>query len=154
MSVKSEEIFGNNYNDYRDERDLLISQTMSGGGVLVAISSEFNSELISSSKFKEFDDDWVTTEIAGETHIFAFVYFPPDQACKSTYETFFQSAEELMSGFPSEYKVHVYGDFNQRNADFIPDSENDNILLPVVGDNETLQLIFGNIALLDLMLTK
>ena len=126
-SVKSEEIFGSNYNVFRDDRDLHISQKMSGGGVLVAVSSEFNSEFIPSLKFKEFDHVWVKTEIAGKIHIFASVYFPPDQACKSTYETFFESAEELMSGFPPEYKVHVYGDFNQRNADFIPDSENDSI---------------------------
>ena len=149
-SVKSEEIFGSNYNVFRDDRDLNISQRMSVGGVLVAVSSQFNSELIPSLKFKELDHVWVKTEIAGETHIFASVYFPPDQACKSTYETFFQSAEELMSGFPPEYKVHVYGDFNQRNADFIRGSENDSILLPVVGDNETLQLIFENIAFLGL----
>ena len=36
------------------------------------------------------------------------------------------------------------------NAMPIPDSENDSILLPVVGDNETLQLIFENIAFLGL----
>ena len=149
-SVKSEEIFGSNYNVYRDDRDLLLSHRMSGGGVLVAVSFKFNSELLLLSKFKEFDHVWVKTEIDGETHIFASVYFPPDQACKPTYETFFQAAEDIMSSFPPEYKVHIYGDFNQRNADFLPDSDNDSILLPVVGDNETLQLIFENIASLGL----
>ena len=54
-NVKSEEIFGSNYNVFRDNRDLNISQRMSGGGVFVAVSSEFNSELIPSLKFKEFD---------------------------------------------------------------------------------------------------
>lgn len=46
--------------------------------------------------------------------------------------------------------MHIYGDFNQRNADFIPDFENESILLPVVGDNETLQFIFDKTASLGL----
>ena len=149
-SIKSEEIFGSDYNVFRDDRDLLLTQRMSGGGVLIAVSSNFNSELLASPKFKEFEHVWVKTHIAGEVHIFATVYFPPDQACKLTYEIFFQTAEVIITQFPPEYKVHVYGDFNQRNADFIPDSENESILLPVVGDNETLQFIFEKIAFLGL----
>lgn len=149
-SVRSEEVFGNNYNVYRDDRDLTLAQRMSGGGVLIAISSKYNSELIASTKFSEFEHVWVKTHIAGETHIFVSVYFPPDQACKLVYEKFFQNAEEIISQFPPEFKVHVYGDFNQRDADFICDSENECILLPVVGENETLQFIFDKAACLGL----
>lgn len=149
-SVKSEEVFGSNYNVFRNDRDLHLTQRCSGGGVLIAISVILNSELIVSPKFKEFEHVWVKTHIAGETHIFASVYFPPDQACKSTYEIFFQTAEEIMCNFPPDFKIHMYGDFNQRNVDFIPDSDNNSILLPVIGENETLQLIFEKTASLGL----
>lgn len=55
-SVSSEEVFGNHYNVYRDDRNYQWSEKMSGGGVLVAISTEFNSEIISTTKFKEFEN--------------------------------------------------------------------------------------------------
>lgn len=57
-SVRSEEVFGNNYNVYRDDRNYQWSGKKSGGGVLVAISTEFNSEIITTTKFKEFENVW------------------------------------------------------------------------------------------------
>lgn len=141
-SVRSEEIFGNSFNVYRDDRDFLESGKKSGGGVLVAISTKFNSELLHSTKNNAFEHVWVKTYIAGETHVFASVYFPPDRTNKSSYENFFEMAEKILSELPPEVKVHIYGDFNQRNADFIHDSENDQILLPIVGENEK----FGKIS--------
>lgn len=78
-SIKNEEIFGSNYNVFRNDRDLVLTQKKSGGRFLVAISSKFNSELIASPKFKDFEHVWVKTEIIGETNIFASVYFPPDR---------------------------------------------------------------------------
>ena len=77
---------------------------------------------------------WVKSHIAGEIHVFASVYFPPDQAHKTTYETFFQITDQILSQLPPEAKIHIYGDFNQRHADFMKDSENECILLPVVGE--------------------
>ena len=149
-SVRSEEIFGSNFNVFRDDRSFLMSQKKSGGGALIAILANFNSEIITTNKFKEFEHVWVKTHIAGEIHIFASVYFPPYHACKHNYESFFECAEQILSEHPPEVKVHIYGDFNQRHADFILDSENECILLPVVGDNETLQLIFDKSASLGL----
>lgn len=149
-SIKSEEVFGCDYNVFRDDRDFLMSQRKSGGGVLIAVSSKFNSEIICSSKFKEFEHVWVKVNIENEKHVFASVYFPPDHANKHAYDSFFKNAEDIISGLPPEVKVHIYGDFNQRNADFIPDFENEGIMLPVVGENETLQLIFDKIAILGL----
>lgn len=120
----------------------MLTQRMSGDGVLVAICRKFNSELVVSTKYEEFEHVWVKTQIAGETHVFASVYFPPDQACKSSNELFFQTGEEIILRFTPEIRMHIYGDFKKRDADFICDSENESILLPVVGENETLQLIF------------
>jgi hypothetical protein len=149
-SVRNEEIFGSAFNVFRDDRNFYESQKKSGGGVLIALSVNFNSEVIPTSKFKEFEHVWVKSHIAGETHVFASVYFPPDHAQKNIYEKFFQCAEQILSQLPPEVKVHIYGDFNQRKADFILDSENECILLPVVGENETLQFIFDNTASLGL----
>ncbi|XP_055639256.1 uncharacterized protein LOC129777174 [Toxorhynchites rutilus septentrionalis] len=145
-SVRSEEVFGNRFNVFRDDRNLHKSHKKSGGGVLIAINSLINSEHIPTTEFDEFEQVWVIALIAGEIHIFASVYFLPDRAQLSCYEKFFEVAENILSSFAPESKIHINGDFNQRNADFITDSENEFILLPVVGDNKTLQFIFDKIA--------
>ena len=149
-SVRSEEVFGSDFNVFRDDRNLQESQKKSGGGVLIALKANFNSELITTAKCIEFEHVWVKSHIAGEILVFAAVYFPPHNARKASYEKFFQIGENILSELPAEIKIHIYGDFNQRNADFIQDSENEQILLPVVGENETLQFIFDKIASLGL----
>lgn len=143
--IRSEEVFGNNFNVFRDDRNSQLSQKKSGGGVLVAISSKFNSDIIPTLKHKDFEHVWTKSIINGETHVFASVYFPPNTH-KNTYDSFFKIANEIISQLDPEVKVHIYGDFNQREADFISDIENESILLPVVGDNSTLQSIFDEIA--------
>lgn len=90
------------------------------------------------SKFKEFEHVWAKVEIADETHIFVSVYFPPNNALKDIYDKFFGVVEEIMSSLPPKVKLHVFGDFNQGNVDLIPDMDNEYILLPVFGENETL----------------
>ena len=149
-SVHSEEVFGNRYNVFRNDRNYQLSETRSGGGVLIAISTEFNAEIIPTTEFKEFEHVWVQAIIAGETHVFVSVYIPPDKARKETYEKKFQSAEDVLSSLAPEVKVHVYGDFNQRNVNFILDIDNESILMPIVGENETLQFIFDKTTTLGL----
>lgn len=149
-SVRSEEVFGNCYNVFRDDRNLQTSEKKSGGGVLIAVSTEMNSELITTKKHKEFEHVWAKVFIGCETHVFSSVYFAPNNARKESYDKFLQIADDIMSKFPPECKFHIYGDFNQRNVDFIPDDENEAILLPVIGENETLQYMFDKIASLGL----
>ena len=145
-SVKSEEVFGQRFTVFRDDRDLYLSDKKSGGGVLVAIDANFDAELITSEKFKEFEHVWVKALIAGETHIFASVYFPPLHADKKSFEKFFGDVEKILDNFKPETKIHLYGDFNQRTADFIVDEDNESILLPVIGENQTLQYFFDEIS--------
>ena len=51
--VRNEEAFGSKYNVYRDDRNYQRSEKKSGGGVLVAVSTKLNSEIIVTTKFKE-----------------------------------------------------------------------------------------------------
>ena len=131
--MKSEKVFGARYNVFRDDRKLILAQKKSGGGVLVAVKSDYDSELIVADKFNEFEQVWVKSFIAGETHIFVSVYFPPEHSNRACYDTFFSCFEKVASNFKPEFKIHLYGDFNQRNAVFIPDNENESILLPICG---------------------
>lgn len=85
-------------------------------------------------------------QVKDETHVFVSVYFPPYNARKEIYDKFFTNAEEILSCLPPEVKVHIYGDFNQRNVDFIADIDNESILLPIIGENETPNFIFDKIA--------
>ena len=149
-SVKNEEVFGNLFNVYRHDRNLSFSNKKSGGGVLVAINSDYASEEIETSKHIEFENIWTKATILGEVHIFSSVYFPPEHANRHSYELFFETVENIMSNMNPEVKLHIYGDFNQRNADFIIDTDNEAILLPIVGENETLQFIFDKTSQLGL----
>jgi hypothetical protein len=146
-NVRSEEIFGNNFNVFRHDRNLQLSNKKSGGGALIAIDADFTSEEIKTEKHKEFEHVWVKVILAGEIHIFSSVYFPPEHAHKQTFELFFKIVEEITSNIEPEVKLHIYGDFNQRNADFITDIENESLLLPVVGEDEALQFLFDKISL-------
>lgn len=51
-SVRSEDFFGSNFNVFRDDRNFQASQKKSGGGVLVALPANYNSEIISAIKFE------------------------------------------------------------------------------------------------------
>ena len=74
-SVKNEEVFGSNYNVYRDDRDFQRSEKISGGGVLIAVSSELNSEHIMTTKFDEFEQVWRKVQVVHETHFEMSVSF-------------------------------------------------------------------------------
>lgn len=145
-SIQSEEIFGARFNVYRDDRDPILSNKKSGGGVVAAISCEYDSEQISVSKHKEFEQVWTKVHIGNEIHIFGCIYFPPEHSNKDNFQKFFASIVNVFRGFKPEYKVHLYGDFNQRNIEFVLDEENEFILLPVCGENETLQYLFDKMA--------
>ena len=148
--VRSEEVFGCRYNVYRNDRNYQLSEMKSGGGVLIAVSVDFNSALIDTIQFKEFEHVWVKAELAGETHVFVSVYFPPNNARNEIFEKFLHVVENIASKLLPEVKLHIYGDFNQRNIDFIPDIDNHSILLPIIGENETLQLLFDKTSSLGL----
>lgn len=142
VSINNEEVFGDRFNVYRDDRDKSLSNKKSGGGVLIAVCTNYESEQITSNKCKEFDHVWVKSTFGNQIHIFAAVYFPPESARKESYEKFFSIASNIISKFEPETNVHIYGDFNQRAANFIVDDENESLLIPIVGDNETLHSLF------------
>ena len=149
-NIRSEEVFNNNFNVFRSDRDLLATDKKSGGGVLVAISVQHDAELISTPKHAEFDDVWVKVLLNDESHLFVSVYFPPHCAKKSSYENFLNTAEQVINNLEPDTKVHIYGDFNQNSADFMVHEDNESLLLPIVGDNEALQLIFDKTSQLGL----
>uniref|UniRef100_A0A8D8FQ40 (northern house mosquito) hypothetical protein n=1 Tax=Culex pipiens TaxID=7175 RepID=A0A8D8FQ40_CULPI len=105
-----------------------------------------NPKEIVTEKHFQFEQVWAKATIAGQVHIFASVYFPPDHANKQSYELFFKTVEIITSKMEPEVKLHIYGDFNQSKVEFISDQENEAILLPVIGENETLHFLFDNIA--------
>lgn len=149
-SVKNEEVFGNRFTVFRDDRDPHLSNKKSGGGVLVALDSCIDAEVIESEKFNDFEHVWVKASIAGETHVFASVYFPPLHSNKQNFEKFFNNVKTILANIEPSTKIHLYGDFNQRTMDFIVDDENELILLPVIGENATLQYFFDEMAQLGL----
>lgn len=148
--IKSEEVFNSSFNVFRSDRDLSLSDKKSGGGVLVAVGVQHDSEQIITQKHAEFEDVWVKVLLKGEIHIFVSVYFPPHFAKKQSYEKFLRTVELVNDESHTNSKIHIYGDFNQNDADFIVNDDNESLLLPVVGENETLQFIFDGFSQLGL----
>lgn len=70
----------------RYDRNLLHCKKKSGGGVLIAINTDFTSEEIVTFRHKEFENIWAKALINGEMHILSSVYFSPQHANKHSSE--------------------------------------------------------------------
>ena len=70
-SIRSEEIFGNNFNVFRNDSNLSLSNKKSGGGVLRFIHSDFTSEQIETNTHKEFEHVWFKVIFARKCTSFA-----------------------------------------------------------------------------------
>ncbi|XP_055532652.1 uncharacterized protein LOC129722871 [Wyeomyia smithii] len=148
-TVNNKNMFENNFRVFRNDHNLQTSSKTSGGGVLIAIITKFKSEEMKTAKHKDFEHVCAEAHIAGETHIFASVYFRDGR--KEYFEFFYEKViKTIMSSMKPEEKLHIYGDFNQRTADFIPDIDNESLLLPVAGAGTALPYLFDTTSRLGL----
>lgn len=140
--IDSAKLFQNQYTVFRCDRDRLVLQH--GGGVLVAVKRTYQCErLVVDYTDREFQQVWTKVHLSdGQIHVFAAVYFSV-KSKKEQYERFFQCAEQIMGGLPSEVKVHIYGDFNQKSIMFRKNPTNRCLLMPDLSvTNSTATFIY------------
>lgn len=127
--IISNKLFRNRFSVYRCDRDMSIKQK--GGGVLIAVNNKFRSVQLASNRTDiGYEQVWTKVTLGnGQMHVFAVVYFWPGSK-REQYERFFRCVQLIMNDLSADGKVHIYGDFNQKNAMFKQSSTNECLLIP------------------------
>lgn len=109
-SVFDNEMFDSRYVVFRKDRDLVNSSKKAGGGVLVAVKSEFVCDLLHfSSGQVNVDEVWIKINFTFTEIYVCAVYIPPNIS-NHIYDIFFENLENKIIGLSNN--VLIIGDFN------------------------------------------
>lgn len=132
--VTDRELFDDRYNVYRCDRDTdRRGSKKTGGGVLIAIKTKFNSYKICQNNGNSIEDLWVILDhIDGKESkkicICAVYVSPPLK--RDDYELFLQSAGTLMLDSSDSYDCLIMGDFNLSCVDWSSGVDDSSVLVP------------------------
>lgn len=104
------------FNFYRNDRSPLTSVKKSGGGVLVAVHSDFPSVELTSS-VDNVEHLSVGVDLSGSKLLLGAVYIPPSCA-SDVYSSYRDAVEEVCSSIDHNTVVVIAGDFNQPSIDW------------------------------------
>lgn len=108
-SIPSSELFCPSYSVYRRDRDSSTSLKQRGGGVLIAVRSDYPSSLIKlPSNFCE--EIYVSLLIENKEYVFGGVYLPPDSGL-DVYHHHVSSVDYLLTRCPNS-AFCIAGDYN------------------------------------------
>jgi len=117
MNIADSELGLSQFNIFRKDRSPVSSVKLSGGGVLIAVSSRFTSFLISTS-VEDIECIFVAlSDGQGDVTIIGAVYVPPQQP-STTYRRFCDAVEEAYLQVPKCKSICLLGDFNQPYVDW------------------------------------
>ena len=109
--INSQELFiNNNYIVYRNDRNLELSSKRSGGGVLCAVKTEFES-------FRRYDLNstiealWIQCKVEKDIFLVCTVYFPPKSKFID-FEYFSKYLDNIINTLDLNTHVIIVGDFN------------------------------------------
>lgn len=109
--IESSELGLQNYNIFRMDRSPLTSRKLSGGGVLVAVHTDFSSQDIKTS-VTDVEHVFVLTRLPGLKVLIGVAYIPPNSPLEA-YSHFCDAAEEAHSIVNEDCLTVIAGDFNQ-----------------------------------------
>jgi hypothetical protein len=95
---------------FRKDRSELTSAKESGGGVLIALKSEYHAKVIDTS-VTDVESIFLSVDTASHPIIIGGTYIPPQQSA-FVYERFCQSVDEVLLEYPSPSCLLLAGDFN------------------------------------------
>lgn len=104
-----EEVYFQSYHVYRKDRDADLCNKKRGGGVLIAVSEEFASRLISVPT-NEVEELYIEIKCAKQTFIIGGVYIPPNSTVEQ-YNKHCETVLGIMESFPSA-TLTIFGDYN------------------------------------------
>lgn len=137
--IQSEELFDNSFNVYRCDRSTSNSHKKGGGGVLIAVKSTYDSELIDFPDSSSIEALAVRVCVNGKKLIIYCAYIPP---CSNVeiYAKHLSACESLSEFAGLNDILVVTGDFNLPQIGWSIDDENVPCLIPcnVTSEVETL----------------
>lgn len=110
--VFDNELFDSRYNVFRKDRNFELTKKDTGGGVLVAVKTEYECQLLSESCGVDgIDDVWLRVRFfSKDVYVYA-VYIPPKMSLEC-YQGFFENLDINVIKFGLDEKYLFIGDFN------------------------------------------
>lgn len=124
-NILTTEIFGNNYQVFRQDRNYEKLNCTRGGGVLIAPLSSLSAKIIPTNHYLSFEDLWIQVSFTNFNAIIGVAYFPPNSQ-RISYENFIDTVETLRRDHPN-VNFLVFGDFNLPGINW---TSEDNFMVP------------------------
>lgn len=118
--IPNAELGLHDYTIFRKDRSPLTSAKKSGGGVMIAVHSDFTSSEICSSII-DVEHIFVSTRILNREILFCTAYIPPSSP-SDTYSHFCNAVEEVCTVIGSDTTIVMAGDFNQPSVNWMDTS--------------------------------
>lgn len=109
-SFADAELFPLQYAVFRSDRDYEATNLQRGGGVLIATNNDYQSSLIDTVSFVDFEQLWIQSNCNGHEVVIGVVYIPPSSS-EAIYKSFVQTCESLKDSYRNATFL-VFGDFN------------------------------------------
>lgn len=122
--INSVQLFGDSFTVYRLDRKSSNSIRTRGGGVLIAVSNEFASCVISNELFTTIEAVWVKVSLTSRDILIGAVYIPPERRHDCTTMQLHLDATEFASSMADITDVLLLlGDFNQPGLSWSPSGQ-------------------------------
>lgn len=138
-SIKSSEIFPQQFSVYRCDRSSKTSDKQCKGGTLIAVTNKFTSELISTGENEGCEHLWVKISSEKRNLIIGCVYIPPNSN-STKYIMNMNYAKESIIKTNSDSTVILLGDFNLPNLNWERTDEFSNTYIPMNTSSEAEEI--------------
>ncbi|KAL0809918.1 hypothetical protein ABMA28_010775 [Loxostege sticticalis] len=141
-SIFDNELFDNRYSVFRRDRDKNTSHKDSGGGVLVAVKTEYN-VVMRSAWASRVEDIWVSIlpqRSSRPTLNLCVCYLPPDIQSTSL-ENFYNNVQRIILGGEPNNVYLIVGDFNTPSIVWSRSSSQNNMVPSPVVDRKSSLLL-------------
>lgn len=116
-SINSTQLFGDNFNVFRCDRNANNSTKSSFGGVLIAVNRRFSSSIIDISSGVTLEQICASVVVGMKRLLLCAIYIPPDKSKDvNVMNKHIESVQELCSLSSANDYVLVCGDYNQRDV--------------------------------------
>lgn len=110
-STNSITAFPSNYTVHRGDRSGNTTSKKSGGGVLIAVDKQFDSDLLFTGDDDGCEQVWVKIKSNDFHLVVASIYIPPDQPIEK-YSAHMSCMSRFLSEIGDGTDILIYGDFN------------------------------------------
>ncbi|XP_055523057.1 uncharacterized protein LOC129717226 [Wyeomyia smithii] len=132
----SRQVFGNNYEVFRCDRNAENSRKSTGGGVLVAVNSKFQARTLEDDAYLSLKQVWTAIKLGDRKLFLCALYIPPDRVHeRELIVAHCRSVFSVLETAKATDEVMVFGDFNlpriswreYRDGFFFPDLDHSSI---------------------------